>query len=87
MLVKEKTSIYLAIELSLREISYVLCARAHLRALMTQNSCAVGMRNAKLENHLKLPYILFWNDENNLFSSATLNLVLYLSIGFSSLAR
>ena len=23
------------------------------RALMTQNSCAVGMRNAKLGNHLK----------------------------------
>ena len=52
-LVKRKTSIYLAIELSLREISYVLCARAHLRALMTQKSCAVTMRNAKLENHLK----------------------------------
>ena len=28
--------------------------------------------------------IFFWNDENNLFSSATLALVLYLSIGFSS---
>ena len=28
-------------------------ARAHLRALMTQKSCAVGMRNAKLGNHLK----------------------------------
>ena len=28
VLVYEKTSIYLAIELSLREISYVLCARA-----------------------------------------------------------
>ena len=28
----------------------------------------------------------FWNDENNLFSSATLNPVLYLSIGFSSLS-
>ena len=52
VLVKEKTSIYLAIELSLREISYVLRARAHLRALMTQKSCAVGMRNAKLGNHL-----------------------------------
>ena len=39
---------------TLREISYVLRARAHLRALMTQKSCAVGMRNAKLGNHLKL---------------------------------
>ena len=52
-LVQEKTSSYLAIELSLRGISYVLCARAHLRALMTQKSCVVGMRNAKLGNHFK----------------------------------
>ena len=29
-------------------------ARAHLRALMTQNSCAVGMRNANLGNYLKV---------------------------------
>ena len=36
-------SIYLAIELSLRDI----CARARVRALMTLKSCAVGMRNAK----------------------------------------
>ena len=27
-------------------------ARAHVRALMTQKSCAVGMRNAKPGNHL-----------------------------------
>ena len=27
-------------------------ARAHVRALMTQESCAVGMRNAKPGNHL-----------------------------------
>ena len=33
-------------------------ARAHLRALMTQKSCAVGMRYAKLRNHLKSPSIL-----------------------------
>ena len=26
-------------------------------------------------------FVFFWNDENNLFSSATLNLVLHLSIG------
>ena len=25
----------------------------HVRTLMTQKSCAVGMRNAKLGNHLK----------------------------------
>ena len=30
-----------------------VCGRAHLRALMTQKSCAVGMRNAILRNHLK----------------------------------
>ena len=54
MLVYEKTSVYLAVELSLREIYYVLYARALiLRALMTQKSCAVGMCNAKLGNHLK----------------------------------
>ena len=29
-------------------------ARANLRALMTQKSCAVGMRNAILRNHLKM---------------------------------
>ena len=29
-------------------------ARAHLLALMTQKSCAVGMRNAILRNHLKV---------------------------------
>ena len=45
VLVYEKTSIYLAIELSLRGISYVLG--------VTQKSCAVGMRNAKLGNHFK----------------------------------
>ena len=28
-------------------------ARANLRALMTRKSCAVGMRNAILRNHLK----------------------------------
>ena len=55
MLVLEKTSIYLAIGLSLREISYVLCERA----LMTQTSCAVGMRNAKLGNHLNCEHLAF----------------------------
>ena len=29
-------------------------ARANLRALMTQKSCAVGMRNAILRNHLNI---------------------------------
>ena len=54
MLVQEKMSIYLAMGLILREISYVVYARAHVHALMTQKSCAVGMRNAKLGNHLKV---------------------------------
>ena len=49
---KRKRTFYLANELSLREISYVLYARAHVRALMTQKSCAVGMCNAKPGNHL-----------------------------------
>ena len=44
VLVKEKRRIFSVIELSLREISYVL----HVHALMTRNSCAVGMRNAIL---------------------------------------
>ena len=29
------------------------CVRAHVRALMTRKSCAVGMRNAILRNYLK----------------------------------
>ena len=33
--------------------SLTFCTRALICALMTQNSCAVGMRNAKLGNHLK----------------------------------
>ena len=41
--------IYFAIELSLREISYV----SYMHALMTRKSCAVGMRNAILRNYLK----------------------------------
>ena len=41
------------IVLSLREIIF-RCVRAlaHLRALTTQRSCAIGMRNAMLRNHL-----------------------------------
>ena len=36
-------------------------ARANLRALMTQKSCAVRMRNAILRNHLKvIPLKLFY---------------------------
>ena len=53
------TSIYLAIGLSLKEISYILYARALEHALMTQKSCAVGMRNAKLGNHLN--QLLFYS--------------------------
>ena len=34
-------------------------ARANLRALMTQKSCAVEMRNAILRNHLKHHYLTF----------------------------
>ena len=46
MLVSEKTSIYFSAELSLRKISYVMYVNAVGHALMTQKSCAVGMRNA-----------------------------------------
>ena len=49
MLVQKKTSIYFAIELSLREIFFVVC----VHALMTRKSCAVGVRNAIVRNHLK----------------------------------
>ena len=48
MPVQKKTSIYFTIELSLREIPFVV----YVHALMTQKSCAVGMRNAILRNHL-----------------------------------
>ena len=32
-------------------------ARAHVRALMTRKSCAVGMHNAIIRNYLKCIYI------------------------------
>jgi len=47
VLVQEKRSIYFAVELSLREISYVLYAHALICALITRKSCEVGVRNAK----------------------------------------
>ena len=36
-------------------------ARAHVRALMTRKSCAVGMRNAILRNYLKNRQVLQMN--------------------------
>ena len=40
----------------------MFCMRAaHVRALMTQKSCAVGMRNAKLGNHLKAEIKVFFS--------------------------
>ena len=49
-------SFYLAIELTLKKISRArfVSARANVHAMMTQKLCAVGMRNAKLGNHLKV---------------------------------
>ena len=44
---------YFAAEVSLREIFRCVRARANLRPLTTQKSCAVGMHNAILRNHLK----------------------------------
>ena len=35
-------------------LRFAVRASAHVRALMTQNSCTVGMSNAKLRNHLNL---------------------------------
>ena len=58
MPVQKKTSIYFAIEFSLRKI-LSLCSRAHLRALMTRKSCAVGIHNGTLTNHLKLFFFHF----------------------------
>ena len=50
---KRKGTFYLANELSLRDLLCFVRARAHVRALMTQKSFAVGMRNAKPGNYLK----------------------------------
>ena len=55
---------------ALKTIGYDVCskeenvfrcvsARAHLRALMKRKSCAVGMHNATLRNHLKLFFLPF----------------------------
>ena len=59
----------------------------NLKALITglyglvYHFARVSLRPIKLDN------IFLWNDENNLFSSVTLNLVLHLTIGFSSPAQ
>ena len=66
-------SIYFAIELSLREISFVV----YVHALMTQKPCAVGMRNAILRNHLKLE-ALSWKV---LDSRDTFNVVPFEDLG------
>ena len=52
MPVQKKTSIYFAIQLSLREIYFIV----YVHALMTRKSCAVRMRNAILRNHLKYSF-------------------------------
>ena len=70
MLVLEKTSISFAVELSLSEnFLRCVCARAYVSALMTRKSCAVGMRNAILRNHLNTTSVVPFNDNNrsNLF--------------------
>ena len=46
MLVQEKMSIYFTVK-------FYVCACAHLRRLKTQKSCAAGMHNAILRNHLE----------------------------------
>ena len=68
MLVSKKTNIYFAIEISLREIFFrCVPARANLRALMTRKSCAVGMRNAILRNHLKDDSLYQYNNTAYVF--------------------
>ena len=49
--------IYFAIELSLREINYAVYVHALMCALMTRKSCAVGMHNAILMNHLECRHV------------------------------
>ena len=51
---------------ALLEENFFRCvrARANLRALMTQKSCAVGIRNGILRNHLKTCFNIFF-DVNN----------------------
>ena len=56
MLVSEKKNNYFSVELSLREISYVIlcvCAQpdVYLHALVMQKLCTVGIRNAILRNY------------------------------------
>ena len=43
-------------------LSRFVRARAHVRALMTRKSCAVGMRNAILRNYLKRPVYMEMGD-------------------------
>ena len=52
---KLKEKEHFVVDLSLREISFVVYwgARAHLRVPMTQQSCTVGNGNAIMRNHLK----------------------------------
>ena len=54
MPIQKKTSIYFAIELSLRKIYFVVVVHASAK-----KSCAVGMHNATLRNHLKLFFLPF----------------------------
>ena len=54
MLVQNKISILFAIELRLREISFVVYMHALICAVMAPKLCTVGMRNALLRNHLKI---------------------------------
>ena len=60
MLVYKKTGICFAIELSSREISFILYVHTH--AQMMQKSCAVGMRNAILRNHLNRTHSTEWKE-------------------------
>ena len=56
----KKMSIYFVLELKLEgNLLCCACALAYVRALMMRKSCAVGMRNAILRNHLNG---VIWDD-------------------------
>ena len=62
--------------------------RAHLRSLMTQKSCAVGMRNAKLGNHLKRTRFQNLKEKGNHdFFYLTLMITMQLQASFDILGK
>ena len=48
-----KTNIYFAIKLDVREISFIMYMHVLICTQMMRKSCALGMHNVTLRNHLK----------------------------------